>query len=279
MTVPRARSANSYHIPISYEGYTRITTDLSDGIMTVTLDRPEAGNAADHAMLRDLTSFFRTVWDDARVNAILITGAGESFCGASNPGHIRARLGEGELVERIPEHRVPRLVDAMLDVPQPIVAAVNGDAIGVGISLALWSDIAIVAEDAKVGDLHVRIGVSVPQNTLLFQSCVGTARAKYLLLGSKLISGTQAADWGLVARAAPGVEVLAEARAEASELAGRPPHALRWTKRLLNQELRKQAVDHLQLSLAFTGLSLSTRDHAEALDATVEEREPRFEGR
>jgi enoyl-CoA hydratase/carnithine racemase len=270
---------DDHHRPSIYEGYSRILVEVSDKIAVVQLNNPKLRNSADRKMMRDLTDFFFTVADDDQVRVVVVTGAGDFFSAGGDLKGLRGRLDEGEFTHRIPEFRTSRFAQAVLGVPQPIIAAVNGDAIGWGTSMALWCDIVIASTKARLGDPHVRFGLSVPQSSPLFQLSVGSQRAKHLLFTGELIDGIKAEQWGLVARAVPPEDVMKEAMDEARLLAGIPPLALRRTKRLLNQYLRREVDLVLELAVALESLCMVTDDHAEALNAFIEKRTPAVTGR
>lgn len=268
-----------FHAKIDYTGYDQLLVERDGAVVTVILNRPSVRNAANHGMLAEITRFFHTVRDDESVLAIIVTGAGEAFCAGGDLRFLRRRIDEAHWYDRIPEHRTPRLIEELLGVPQPIIAAVNGHAIGWGCCLALWCDIVIVSEDALIGDPHVRLGLSVPQNALLFAITAGLPQAKRLALMGELLHGDEAARIGLVAKALPAAEVLEEARRHASTFAELPPRAVQWTKRLLNHGVKREVLALIDTSVALEGLSMITDDHREALDAWIEKRTPVYRGR
>jgi enoyl-CoA hydratase len=262
-----------------YDGYEVIKVTVDNGISTLMLNRPEVHNACVPETFRDLIRYFTTVKDDPEVSVIIVTGAGASFSSGGDLRSIHQRIHSQTLLDQLPERRGLPLVDCMLSLPQPTVAAINGHAIGWGLSFALWCDIGIVAEDALIGDPHIKLGRVPPSGALMFEYCIGTARAKRMLLTGELISGKQAAEWGLIAKAVPRSEVLREAREEAERLRSIPPLAMRWTKRLLNARIHREVHGMLELSSAWGALSMATEDSREAIDAWIEKRKPQFRGR
>jgi enoyl-CoA hydratase len=276
---PSVAGRTDFRQESEYSGYEQLLIARDGSVITVTLNRPELLNAANHGMLAEVTRFFHTVRDDDSVLAIIITGAGKAFCAGGDLKFLRQKIDDAHWYDRIPEHRTRRLIEEILAVPQPIIAAVNGHAIGWGCCLALWCDIVLISEDALIGDPHVRLGLSVPQNAILFALTAGIPQAKRLALMGELVRGSEAANIGLVAKALPADSVLEEARRQASTFAELPPRAVQWTKRVLSLPVKREVLALLEPSLAFEGFSMITDDHREALDAWIEKRPPRYHGR
>lgn len=224
-----------------------------DGIATLTLNRPDNRNAigAQQDCL-DIIDALRRAEEDAGVSCIVLTGAGASFCAGGNLKGMQARSGIGRLAT--PEatrtnyrRGVQRLIRALWDCEVPMVAAVNGHAIGLGLDLACVCDIRLAADTAKFASSFIKIGI-VP------------------------------GDGGLISRVVPGDQLLAEARAVARRIAVNPAKALRLAKRLLREGQQQRLSDVLELSAAFQALAHETKDHEEAVAAFLEKREPRFTG-
>jgi enoyl-CoA hydratase len=269
---------NDYRARLDYEGLETVTIDIADRIATLTLNRPESRNASTPEMFRDLIRCFVSLRDDPRVGVIILTGAGKDFSAGGDLTRLQSQSHVESVLDRLPEHRALRLVDSILSVPQPLIAAVNGNAIGWGLALAMWADLTVVAEDALIGDPHVKLGLVPPSSVPMFEFNVGTARARRMLLMAELISGTEAAAWGLVAMAVPRAEVLAEARRRAAAFLELPPLAVNWTKRLLNARVHREVHGLLEQAAAFEGLTMITKDSVEAVDAWVEGRKPVYTG-
>ena len=173
-----------------------------------------------------------------------------------------------------------RMIQNMLEVNQPIIAALNGDAVGLGATIALFCDIIIAAENARIGDTHVRVGlVAGDGGAVIWPLLVGVHRAKELLMTGRLISATEAERIGLINRVVPQGEALAAAHELAEELANGPALAIRWTKASVNKLIRERMNLILDTSLAFEALTVTTEDHREAAQAWMEKRKPDFQGR
>jgi enoyl-CoA hydratase/carnithine racemase len=164
-------------------------------------------------------------------------------------------------------------------VPQPIIAAVNGDAIGLGLTVALFADMSVVAEDARLGDTHIKVGlVAGDGGAVIWPLLVGPQRAKEFLMRGKLLKGAEAATMNLVNYAYPKEEVLAEAQKIAAEIAAQPLWAVRWSKAAVNKLLKAQLNQVLELSIAYESLTMLTGDYKEAASAFAEKRKPEFRG-
>jgi 2-(1,2-epoxy-1,2-dihydrophenyl)acetyl-CoA isomerase len=218
--------------------YKDILFDLSDGIATITMNRPEKLNAYTTEMGDEVTHAIREVQRDTEVRAVILTGAGKAFCAGADLEHLHAheqgknvskgpRLGEEDFLRKLPLE--------IVDYPKPILAAMNGHAVGVGMTMALPCDIRIVAEDAKLGFIFGRLGI-LPGlgSSHLLPNLVGMARAQELVLTAKKILGKEAAEIGLVNKAVPKDEVLSVTRAMALEMAEVDPIVLAYAKRALH---------------------------------------------
>jgi 2-(1,2-epoxy-1,2-dihydrophenyl)acetyl-CoA isomerase len=213
---------------------TDVLLDVADGVATVTLNRPDKLNAYVPEMGDALLRTFRALRDDDAVRAVILTGAGRAFCAgvdlealkASQSGQGGSRLGAEEFLSAFPVE--------VYRYPKPVIAALNGHAIGVGITMALPCDLRVAAEDAKIGLTFAKLGI-LPGlgSTSLLPRLVGLARAQELVLTAEPVRGREAAAMGLVNRAVPTDRVLDEARALAAHMAGCDPLVLAAAKRAL----------------------------------------------
>ena len=219
--------------------YADILLEVTDGVALVTLNRPEKLNAYTRTMGRELAEAFAACDADDAVRAIIVTGAGRGFCAGADlaPGGVQFDRGAGAgwapPADR-PWEKPPRAI-APWDVRKPIIAAINGVAVGVGATLPLQSDIRLAAESARIGFVFVRRGV-VPEalSTWTLPRLVGMARAAELLLTGRLLSAREALEAGIVSRVLPDAELLPAARALAAEIAAETaPVSVAITKRLL----------------------------------------------
>jgi enoyl-CoA hydratase/carnithine racemase len=265
---------------------TTIRYDVGDdGVGTITLDRPEALNAATYEMEAELLDVLARADADPNVRALVLTGAGRGFCAGDD---VKKAWGDPRMQETLAELAGPTppitpLVAGMLAADTPLVAAVNGVALGIGMDLALLCDVRVASEHAKFGQLFVRMGLS-PDVTgyWLLPRLVGPARAAELLLTGETIDAADAERIGLVARVVAADDLLAEAHALAARIASNPPLAVRVIKQGLRMGIGRRS-EELQDVATFVGHSLArlfeTDDHKEAAQAFVERREARFTGR
>jgi len=190
-----------------------------------------------------------------------------------------ARQFDDPLKARVPLRYGKRLIHNMIEVEQPIIAAVNGDAVGLGATLALFCDIIIASEKARFGDPHVRVGlVAGDGGAVIWPLLCGVAKAKEYLMTGDLISAAEAERIGLINHVVPPGEVMPKAMELAHRLANGPTRAIRWTKLACNKRLRDEVNLVLDASLAVETISMLTEDHREAARAFVEKRSPKFKG-
>ena len=249
---------------------------------TVTLNRPDQLNAFSDEMHQAMENIWEDIATDPDVRAIVLTGAGRSF---SSGGDIRMMKERAGLLPRsthagglAPGGR--RLVRNMLEVHQPIVAAINGDAVGLGATLALMCDITVMAENARIGDPHARVGlVAGDGGAVIWPLLVGVNHAKEMLMTGRLLRAPEAQQMGLVNRVTPEGQALAEALEVARELANGATLAIRWSKASVNKVLKDRLNLILDTSLAWEALTMVSDDHLEAATAFVEKRKPQFQGR
>jgi enoyl-CoA hydratase len=263
---------------MDYSRYKLIKVEKDDKVAVFTLNRPEALNAINAELHTELEDIFADVAQDNDVNVVVLTGAGRAFCSGGDVKGMDARQFEDFKV-RVPVRYGKRLIHNIIEVEQPIIAAVNGDAVGLGATLALFCDIIIASEKARFGDPHVRVGlVAGDGGAVIWPLLCGMAKAKEYLMTGDLISAAEAERIGLINRAVPPSEVMPKAMELARRLANGPTRAIRWTKLACNKRLRDEVNLVLDASLAVETISMLTEDHREAARAFVEKRSPKFKG-
>jgi len=264
---------------MDYSRYKLIKVEKDDKIAVFTLNRPEALNAINAELHTELEDIFADVAQDNEVNVVVLTGAGRAFCSGGDVKGMDARQFDDPLKARVPLRYGKRLIHNMIEVEQPIIAAVNGDAVGLGATLALFCDIIIASEKARFGDPHVRVGlVAGDGGAVIWPLLCGVAKAKEYLMTGDLISAAEAERIGLINHAVPPGEVVPKAMELAHRLANGPTRAIRWTKLACNKRLRDEVNLVLDASLAVETISMLTEDHREAARAFVEKRSPKFKG-
>jgi enoyl-CoA hydratase len=266
---------------VDYSHYRYILVEKKDGICKLTMNRPEALNAVGPELHPELERIFADVARDSEVRVVVLTGAGKAF---SAGGDIK--LMERGLDAPVADKTVGlfgearRLIHNIIDVPQPIIAMVNGHAMGLGATLALFCDLVYVAEGARIGDPHVGVGlVAGDGGAVIWPLLIGIAKAKEYLLTGAPLGAKEAEQIGLINKAVPLEELESTAMAMAQRLAAGAPKAIQWTKLSINRHLRQAVTLVLDTSLAVEGLSLGTQDHAAAVRAFLQKQMPQFEGR
>lgn len=264
-----------------YDRYQYLRVTRENGIATLMLNQAENRNAIHAEMHTELEHVWLDLAADKLVNIIVLTGAGKMFSAGGDIKRMASRFGteEGWRFSLDVPTATRRLFQNILEVGQPIIAAVNGDAVGLGATLALFSDVSIIADTAKFGDSHVKVGlVAGDGGAVVWPLLVGPARAKEFLMRGKLVSGTEAHQMGLVNHVVPVDQVMARALEMAEELNQLPPLAVRWTKLSVNKWIKHQLNLILDASIAYEMLSINSKDHHEAVKAFIEKRTPVYKG-
>ncbi len=243
-----------------------------EGVLLVTLNRPEVLNAMTYRMHTELSQLWADIERDSETRVVVVTGAGRGFSAGND---LRQPAPSTEQAPEVAD-RVLQLVYGMVQLEKPIVAAINGVAVGAGLAVALTADITIAAEDAKLIDGQTRVGVASGEHACLsWPLLCGLAKAKYYLLTNEPLTGAEAERIGLVSLALPAEQVLPKALEVAAGLARGSQPAIRWTKRALNHWLR-QAAPIFELSSTLEILGFFGADVDEARRAFREKREPDF---
>jgi enoyl-CoA hydratase/carnithine racemase len=248
-----------------------------DGIAVLTLNRPERLNAVNGVLHSELTTIWLDVQADRDVRVAVLTGAGRGFCAGGDFGG-GARMEPKTGMTMMQEAR--RIVDNLLDCEKPIVAAVNGAAVGLGATVALMCDVVFAARNARFGDPHVKMGITAGDGgAVIWPLLVGVNRAKEMLMTGDLWTAEQAHTAGLVNHVTDEGRVLDEALAFAERLAKGAPFAVQSSKVSVNKFIKSVSNLVLPLSLSLETESMRLDDHREAVAAFQEKREPRFSGR
>ncbi len=260
--------------------YETLLVEQQGGVVTATLNRPESLNAINPTLHLELEEFFGEVAHDEQVKAIILTGAGRLFSAGGDVKGMKARPQSPGLAIRRSMFVPGEIIHNLLAIPHPVIAAVNGDAVGLGATLALFCDMVVMNEAARIADTHVKVGlVAGDGGAVIWPHLIGVNKAKEFLMRGAFIGGAEAERIGLVNYAVPADQVLPKARELAEELAQGAPWAIRWTKMAVNKILRERANLLLDTSLAYEWLTMATQDHREAATAFVEKRRPNFVGR
>jgi enoyl-CoA hydratase len=239
-----------------------LRVDADGPVRIVTLNRPEQLNAFDDELHEQFARLWAFVEADLEAQAVVLTGAGRAFCaGGSIDDFDRFRVDFA--ARRRSMRNARRIVDELLNVHVPVVAAVNGPAVGLGATLSTLCDIVFIAEETYLADPHVAVALVAGDGAAVtWPAHTGLLRAKRYLLTGDRIPAAEAVAIGLATEAVPGDRVLADAIAFAHRLAELPPQAVQETKAILNQTLRRNAVGALGYGLAAESQSHDTTDYA-----------------
>jgi enoyl-CoA hydratase/carnithine racemase len=243
----------------------------SDGpVRIVTINRPDVYNAVNGALHLGLVKVWKQLAADPEARAVVLTGAGKAFSAGGDMAWLAAVQGDEAL--RADLMREARdLVVEMLHCPLPVIAAVNGPAVGLGCSVAVLSDIVFIAEDAYLADPHVAVGlVAGDGGTLVWPLLVGPLRAKELLFTGDRVPAGDAVRWGMANRAVPRETLREEAVAFAHRLAGLPVRALQDTKRAINLHFEQAVTNVLNFALAAQSESFTLPEHRERVAMFLE---------
>ena len=263
-----------------YEGYETLAISRSDRILTLTLNRPEVRNATNARMHQELIRVFGEIRADAETNVVVFTGAGDKAFSAGGDVESLAYAYENQArwSEAMAEAR--DILFSFMAIEQPVIGRINGDAFGLGATLALFCDITVAVETARIADPHVGVGlVAGDGGAVIWPRLVGLAKAKRYLLTGDPIGAVEAAEIGLISEAVPADQLDARVQAFAKRIANGATVAIRGTKRAINMQLKQQLEAEIDGHLGLETLSHLATDHIEGINAFKERRKPDFKGR
>jgi enoyl-CoA hydratase len=246
------------------------------GILLMTINRPEQMNATDAALHNALSRVWLDIEDDADVRVVVVTGAGRAFSAGGDLTWVSTMVNNYDEM-KVAFKEAGDIVYRMTQCSKIIISAINGTAVGAGLAVALMADISLMAEEAKITDGHVRLGVAAGDHAnIIWPLLCGLAKAKYYLLTADFIDGKTADQIGLVSKAVPADELMAFAMKTATKIATGPQDAASFTKRALNLWIT-QAAPAFDASLALEMLNFMGHDAAEGVAALQEKRSPKFD--
>ncbi len=260
-------------------------TERRDGVLYLTMNRPDKLNALSDAMITGLAGELTNAATDKGVGCVVLTGAGRGFCSGGDIGGMRARNEAGGEPPTI-EDSVARLlkgmeVSALLhEIPKVTIAAVNGAAAGAGLSIALAADIRLASDAARFATAFARVGFGGDfGGTYFLTQLVGTAKARELYFSADIINAEEALRLGIANRVFPAASFKDEVHAFAKKIAAGPQIAYQYMKANLNYALHSDMRTMLEREAWGQNLTGRTQDHREAVKAFLEKREPKFVGR
>jgi enoyl-CoA hydratase len=264
---------------VDLQSYTSLQLQREGRLLRATFNRPETLNAVDRVGHEELARFFTDLATDPLTDVAILSGAGRAFSAGGDLEHIQRMIDEpGLFIDDLPS--VKRIVFGMLDCPKPIIAKLNGPAVGLGATIALLCDVIFAAPTAKIGDPHVKVGfVAGDGGAVIWPHLIGHARAKEYLMTGRLLTAEEAEKIGLINHVVPAADLDRVVDEFAQELLSGAMRAIQLTKLAVNIGLKQLAHSVMDASVAFEALSNATADHREAVQALREKRPPRFTGK
>lgn len=252
-----------------------IKFDVDGAVAIVTMNAPEARNAlGTDAQYGEIEDVCRRISGDRSIRAVIWTGAGKAFCAGGDIKLMRNRVFD-PAIEPVEDryhykegiHRIPL---SLYHLEVPVIAAVNGPAIGAGLDLACMCDMRIAGQSAKFAESFVSLGI-IPGDggAFLLQRLVGVSKASEMTFTAEVIDAEEALKFGLVSRVVPDAELLDTAHALAQKIVRNPTHVLRMAKRLIRESQHAQLETVLELSASFQALAHASKDHRDRIDAAV----------
>ncbi len=257
----------------------------AEGIVTLTLNRPDLRNPiSDPEMVEGLCAALDRLDGDDEARVAILTGAGKGFSSGGNvkemkPGSSSLNAGHPAGTRLNYKRGIQRLPLAFAALEVPVIAAVNGPAIGAGCDLACMCDLRVAGESANFAESFVKLGlIAGDGGAWLLPRVIGWSKAAEMALTGDMIDAAEALACGLVSRVVPDGELMDAARTLARRIAANPRHAVRMTKRLLWEGRRSDLGPLLEMAAAMQAITHTTGDHAEAVEAFLEKRSPQFKG-
>ncbi|WP_342363972.1 enoyl-CoA hydratase/isomerase family protein [Terrarubrum flagellatum] len=239
-------------------------------LLTVTMNRPGVLNAFGKVMHIELIEALRFAMSDPDSDVIVLTGAGRAFSAGGDLERMEEFQADPREFDREAAD-AKRLVFTLLDIEKPVIARINGPAVGLGATVALLCDVTFIADDAKIGDPHVKVGlVAGDGGAVIWPQLIGFPRAKEYLMTGTLLTGAKAAEIGLVNYAVPHSELDAHVDAFCEKLLRGATNAIRWTKTTINLELKRIANALMDPGIAYEAITVRSDEHRNAVKAMKE---------
>jgi len=264
---------------------TEVLVERREHVMVVTLNRPDVRNALNDDMFVQIAAALDEASRDVEIRALILTGAGDSFCSGIDTKRIKQREGvfegaSGPQTRHGYTHGVQMMTRAFAACEVPLIAAVNGPALGLGFDLTIQCDLRIASENAVFSEAFVTMGLVPGDGGFWFlPRIVGYPRALEMTITGRRIDAATAHRWDLVSEVTPPGGALAAALTLADDIAARPPHTVRLSKRLLRNAMETSLQTALDMGALAQAVLTGSQDQREAASATIERRKPAFHGR
>ena len=256
-----------------------LTLDVADGVATITLNRPDVGNAMSPVMAHDLAEVALHCDDNNEIRAVVITGSGRMFCAGGDLGSFAEAGADAKSMIKRMATELHVGLSRFTRTNAPVIAAVNGTAAGAGFSLCMSTDLAIAGESAAFTMAYTRAGLSPDGSSTYFMPRrIGDRRTRELMLTNRLLSAAEALEWGVVNKVVPDDQVLTEAQALAQQLAAGPTLAYGAVKSLLNGSFDQSLEGQMELESRAIAEMITTNDGQEGVAAFLAKRRPEFSG-
>jgi enoyl-CoA hydratase len=261
---------------MQFNDYKTIKFERNERILTVTLNLPETMNAVGEGLHTELSKLFYDLQTDKGSDIIIITGAGKAFSAGGDVDQMKKNneskdFDTNQLVE------AKKMIFGLLDLEKPIIAKVNGDAMGLGATIALFCDIIFANEEARIADPHVSVGIVAGDGgAVIWPQLIGYARAKHYLMTGSMIKGKEAAEIGLINFSLPLSDLDEKVDSYAKKLSLGSTDAIRWTKVAVNIGLKQLASSIMDVGLGYEAITIRSSDHAEGIASFLEKRKPNY---
>lgn len=258
----------------------QVLTEIRNGVLWVTLNRPEAMNALTPDVLTGIHDALDKAESDEAIRVVVLSGAGRAFCAGADLKFVRSESAHGSTSTNAFLRNVLRTMERLERLPMPVIAAVNGLALAGGLELLLCCDLVVAARSAKLGDAHANYGL-LPGGggSVRLPRKIGPTRAKYLLFTGEFVAADELLASGLVNLVVDDAELIPAAQSLAARVATKSPLGLKRMKQLVNDGLDQPAETALRLELLASEVHAHSDDMREGLAAFAEKRKPVFRGR
>lgn len=264
---------------MNYERYKELRVEKDGNILTLTVNRSDTKNAINAVLHEEFSYIFDDIDRDESVDVVILTGSGGSFCAGGDLKWLLSMHGD-PVTTSIGIRRDRKIQNSILDLEKPIIAKVDGPAIGLGCSLALYCDFVYASDHSLFADPHVSVGlVAGDGGAVMWPQLVGYARARRYLLTGDAIPAPEAAAMGLITEAVPADQLDETVARMAKRLARGATHSIKWTKASINAGLKVSANAIIDRAAAYENVTQLLDDHRIALQAFQNKEKPQFTGR